>query len=160
MGIQHGILVMGFLENAAAIGRWEPELAKDHIRALFDYQTEEGMIPDFVSRIKYINNLRDTKPPLASWAVEEIYDADGDLAFVEEMFDRLLRYHNWWYAYRDVDQNGLCEYGATDGTLQAAAWESGMDNAVRFDSTEMLKGGVAESLVNESGKCGFEYLFV
>ena len=125
---------------AAAIGHWEPELAKDHVRALFDYQTEEGMIPDFVSRIKYINNLRDTKPPLASWAVEEIYDADGDLAFVEEMFDRLLRYHNWWYAYRDVDQNGLCEYGATDGTLQAAAWESGMDNAVRFDSTEMLKG--------------------
>ncbi|MFR7879782.1 MAG: MGH1-like glycoside hydrolase domain-containing protein, partial [Butyricimonas paravirosa] len=47
---------------AAAIGHWEPELAKDHVRALFDYQTEEGMIPDFVSRIKYINNLRDTKP--------------------------------------------------------------------------------------------------
>ena len=125
---------------AAGVCRWEPELAKSHIRALFDYQTEEGMIPDFVSRIKYINNLRDTKPPLASWAVNEIYEADGDLAFVGEMFDRLLKYHRWWYAYRDIDGDGLCEYGSTDGTLKAAAWESGMDNAVRFDSVGMLKG--------------------
>ena len=71
-----GLGILGRLLRRSGVGR--PELAKDHVRALFDYQTEEGMIPDFVSRIKYINNLRDTKPPLASWAVEEIYDADGD----------------------------------------------------------------------------------
>ena len=39
----------------------------------------------------------------------------------------------------DHDRDGLCEYGSTDGTLIAAAWESGMDNAIRFDSTKMLK---------------------
>ena len=33
----------------------------------------------------------------------------------------------------------MCEYGATDGTLEAAAWESGMDNAIRFDGAVMLK---------------------
>ena len=47
--------------------------------------------------------------------------------------------HQWWYAERDHDHNGICEYGSTDGTLIAAAWESGMDNGVRFDDTRMLK---------------------
>ncbi len=124
---------------AAGITSFDPELAKDHIRALFDYQLENGMIPDFVSRKKEYNNLRDTKPPLASWAVGVIFDSDGDLEFVREMYEKLVRYHRWWYSERDHDHNGVCEYGSTDGTLVAAAWESGMDNAVRFDSTRMLK---------------------
>lgn len=40
---------------------------------------------------------------------------------------------------RDHNRNGICEFGSTDGTLEAAAWESGMDNAIRFDNTKMLK---------------------
>ena len=55
------------------------------------------------------------------------------------IFDKLYRFHQWWYAERDHDHNGICEYGSTDGTLIAAAWESGMDNGVRFDDTRMLK---------------------
>ncbi|MWM54262.1 MGH1-like glycoside hydrolase domain-containing protein, partial [Escherichia coli] len=43
--------------------------------------------------------------------------------------------------HRDNDKNGIAEYGGTIDTkndglkeiLMAAAWESGMDNAVRFD---------------------------
>ena len=46
---------------------------------------------------------------------------------------KLKQYHNWWYRDRDHDQDGICEYGSTDGSLIAAMWESGMDNAVRFD---------------------------
>ena len=68
-----------------------------------------------------------------------IYRQTQDRAFVAEMFDKLLRYHRWWYADRDHDHNGLAEYGSTDGTRQAAGWESGMDNAVRFDDATMLK---------------------
>lgn len=124
---------------AVGIASFDPELAKEHIRALFDYQEENGMIPDFVSRKKEYNNRRDTKPPLASWAVGRIFEEDGDVKFVEEMYGKLVKYHRWWYQERDHDRNGLCEYGSTDGTLVAAAWESGMDNAVRFDSTRMLK---------------------
>jgi putative isomerase len=33
----------------------------------------------------------------------------------------------------------LCEYGSTDGSLIAAKWESGMDNAVRFDKRQMIQ---------------------
>ena len=87
------------------------------------------------------NNWRDTKPPLAGWAVWRIYEKTRDKVFLEEMYSKLVQYHKWWYTYRDHDQNGLCEYGSTDGTLEAAGWESGMDNAVRFDDARMMQNG-------------------
>jgi putative isomerase len=51
----------------------------------------------------------------------------------------MKKYHYWWYNKRDHDQDGLCEYGSTDGSLIAAKWESGMDNAIRFDDSKILK---------------------
>lgn len=138
-------------KHAAACARFFPELGKDNIRAMFDYQDQEGMIADCVFITSASNNYRDTKPPLAAWAVWEIYKHTGDKAFVAEMLPKLMKYHQWWYANRDHDRNGLCEFGSTDGTRQAAAWESGMDNAVRYDSTRMLKNNSkAWSLDQES----------
>ena len=122
-----------------ALTRFDPELAKDQLRVMFDYQDDMGMVPDVIYRNKAWNNWRDTKPPLSAWAVWKIYESDQDLSFLKEMFPKLQRYHQWWYQYRDHDKNGLCEYGSTDGTRIAAAWESGMDNAVRFDDAVMLK---------------------
>lgn len=55
-----------------------------------------------------------------------------------------MAYYKWWYNKRDHNRNGMCEYGSTDGTLEAAAWESGMDNAIRFDDAKMLKNDGAE----------------
>ena len=126
-------------KHASATALFHPELAKNEVRALFDYQAPDGMIPDFVSYHKKGINWRDTKPPLAAWAVMNIYEATADREFVAEMFDKLYAYHQWWYTHRDHDGNGICEYGSADGTLVAAAWESGMDNGVRFDETEMLR---------------------
>lgn len=138
-------------KHAAALARFAPDLAKDQVRAMFDYQDEHGMVADVIYADKAENNWRDTKPPLAAWAVREIYRATGDQSFVREMYPKLLRYHRWWYANRDHDRDGLAEYGSTDGTRIAAAWESGMDNAVRFDDAKMLKNAEgAWSLDQES----------
>ncbi len=126
-------------KHAVALSRVAPELAKEQIRAMFDFQLADGMIPDKVGRDSRGNNRRDSKPPLATWAVLAVYRATGDTQFVAEMFDKLLRYHQWWYRDRDHDHDGLAEYGATDGTREAAGWESGMDNAVRFDSATVIQ---------------------
>lgn len=126
-------------KQAVALVRFNPELAKSNLRSMFQYQDDMGMVADCVYFDPKENNWRDTKAPLASWAVLEIYKATSDLEFVKEMYPKLVKYHKWWYQYRDHNQNGLCEYGSTDGTLIAAKWESGMDNAVRFDDTKMLK---------------------
>ncbi len=128
-------------KEAVAAVRFEPELAKESIHSMFDFQDEYGMVADCVYTNSKENNWRNTKAPLASWAVWEIYDQTNDKEFVKELFPKLIKYYNWWFEYRDSDKNGICEYGSTDGTVLAAKWESGMDNAVRFDSTQVIKIG-------------------
>ena len=65
------------------------------------------------------------------------------------MFPKLEKYHSWWYTYRDIDQNGWCEFGSCDASLTAAKWESGMDNAVRFDSAAMLTHTSGQASLNQ-----------
>ena len=129
---------------SAALAKFDPELAKDNIRAMFDYQQPDGMIIDCIYTDPAENNARNSKPPLVSWAVDEIFTHTNDTAFISEMYPQLMAYYKWWYNKRDHNRNGMCEYGSTDGTLEAAAWESGMDNAIRFDDAKMLKNNGAE----------------
>ncbi|QTE95145.1 MGH1-like glycoside hydrolase domain-containing protein [Shewanella algae] len=165
----NGLWAWDSWKQAVALARVEPWLAKSNVRAMFDYQFDEqdpvrpqdaGSMPDAV----FYNqdaarggdggnwNERNGKPPLAAWAVWEIYLQDGDKAFVAELYPRLMALHAWWYRNRDHDGNGLAEYGANlhplhgepgslnrDAIIQAAAWESGMDNAPRFDADNSLK---------------------
>ncbi len=138
-------------KHAVALATFAPEIAKDQIRVMFDWQDAAGMVPDVIYADKSENNNRDTKPPLAAWAVWSVFSADGDREFLKEMYPLLVKYHQWWYNDRDVNNNGLCEYGSTDGTIVAARWESGMDNAIRFDSTKMLQSSpTAWSMDQES----------
>ncbi|MEH7888913.1 MGH1-like glycoside hydrolase domain-containing protein [Elizabethkingia meningoseptica] len=138
-------------KQAVGLSYFNIPLAKSNIRSMFDYMDEHGMVADCVYTDKKENNWRDTKPPLAAWAVWKVYEQSKDIAFVKEMYPKLVKYHQWWYANRDHDANKLCEYGSTDGTRVAAAWESGMDNAVRFDDAVLLKNNnYAWSLNQES----------
>lgn len=163
-------------KQAVGVAHFNGDLAKNNIKALFDYQIQPndlvrpqdaGTIIDCI----FYNvgperggdggnwNERNSKPALAAWSVYNVYLQTGDKAFLEEMYPKLVAYHNWWYTNRDVDQNGIAEYGgmvhdahyqwdengniATDengnplfdpeAVIEAAAWESGMDNATRFD---------------------------
>lgn len=149
----HGFWAWDSWKHAAAVVNYNPELAKNQMRALFDYQEPNGFIPDCIYRNNDIeeNNYRNTKSPLAAWAIWTIYEKTKDADFLKEFYPKLKSYHNWWYKERDHDQDGLCEFGSTDGTLIAGKWESGMDNAVRFDNTKILKNGDhAYSLDQES----------
>lgn len=146
-------------KQAAGLATFFPQLAKDNVRSMFDYQDDHGMVADCIYADKRENNWRDTKPPLAAWAVWEIYLHTKDKSFVKEMLPKLIAYHEWWYANRDHDRNGLCEYGATDGTRIAAAWESGMDNAVRFDSAVMLQNNSSAWSLNQESVDLNTYLY-
>jgi len=126
-------------KHAVALAHFAPKLAKDQIRAMFDYQDANGMVIDCIFANKKENNPRDTKPPLAAWALMEIFQQTSDTAFVKEMYPKLEKYYNWWFKNRDHDKNGICEFGSIDETTEAAKWESGMDNAVRFDDAVMFQ---------------------
>ncbi|MFF8714624.1 trehalase family glycosidase [Streptomyces sp. NPDC015184] len=151
-----GIWAWDTWKQAVGTARFAPGLAESQIRAMFDWQVrpdsatrpqDAGMIPDVIfyndpSRGGGNWNERNSKPPLAAWAVWKVYEKSGNRAFLREMYPKLAAYQSWWYRNRDHDRDGLAEYGATvdaanDSPEQqrlAAAWESGMDNAPRFDA--------------------------
>ena len=135
----YGVWSWDSWKQAVALSYFHPALAQENVLCMFDYQDEHGMVADCIYTDKGENNWRDTKPPLSAWAVLQIFEQSNDADFVKEIYPKLVKYHQWWYDNRDHDQNGLCEYGSTDGTRVAAAWESGMDNAVRFDNAVMIK---------------------
>ncbi|MGH3240481.1 MAG: MGH1-like glycoside hydrolase domain-containing protein [Spirillospora sp.] len=143
-------------KQAVGVAGFDPALAESQVRSMFDHQVtadsptrpqDAGMIPDVVfyndpARGGGNWNERNSKPPLAAWAVWEVYRRSGDVRFLREMYPKLVAYHDWWYRNRDHDGDGLAEYGATvdpandgpEARRLAAAWESGMDNAPRFDA--------------------------
>lgn len=126
-------------EHAVALAIFNPELAKDQMRTMFDFQTPEGMIIDLVSLYEKDNNRVCSKPPIAGWGTYMVYQRTKDKAFIKEMLPKLMKYHEWRYKYRDHDGNGLCEYGGIDDKVYMGQWESGMDVAVKFHGVKMLK---------------------
>ncbi|GAD74155.1 putative alpha-glucosidase [Vibrio azureus NBRC 104587] len=136
-------------KQAYAMAHFNPDVAMENIRAVFQYQVQEGdalrpwdqgFLLDVVgmnmgkpraeaeNRTEFNDaqtwNERDTKPSLASWAVWEVYSALKNehqreaeaIAFLQEMYPKLVAYHNWWLTARDTNKNGIPEYGATFDT--------------------------------------------
>jgi len=116
-------------KQAYAMAHFNPEVAKDNIRAMFAYQIQaddavrpwdEGYVPDLLAYNLSPErggdggnwNERNTKPSLAAWSVMEVYKTTGDKAWLEEMYPKLVAYHNWWLRNRDHNGNGVPEYGA------------------------------------------------
>lgn len=157
----HGFWAWDSWKHAVGLAYYNVDLAKNQMRAMFDFQSDDGFIVDCIFRDTTIeaHNYRDTKPPLSAWAVSKIYEKDKDADFVKEMYPKVKKYHEWWYNKRDHDQDGLCEYGSTDGTVIAAKWESGMDNAIRFDDSEILKNGESAYSLNQESVDLNAYLY-
>ncbi|OCH06908.1 alpha-glucosidase [Aliivibrio fischeri] len=117
-------------KQAYTMAHFNPEVAKDNIRAMFAYQIQaddavrpwdKGFIPDLVAYNTSPErggdggnwNERNTKPSLAAWAVMEVYKTTEDKAWLEEMYPKLVAYHDWWLRNRDNNGNGVPEYGAS-----------------------------------------------
>ncbi len=130
-------------KQAYAMAHFNPEVAKDNIRAMFAYQIQAddkvrpwdaGFIPDLLAYNTSPErggdggnwNERNTKPSLAAWAVMEVYKTTNDKAWLEEMYPKLVAYHDWWLHNRDNNGNGVPEYGAS------------RDKAHNTDAGEML----------------------
>ena len=148
-------------KHAVGLAFYTVDLAKKQVKLMFEFQNEDGFVADCVYRDTTIenHNYRDTKQPLSAWAVVKIYETDKDINFVKELYPKLKKYHYWWYANRDHDQDGLCEYGSTDGSLVAAKWESGMDNAIRFDDSTIVKNSEGAYSLNQESVDLNAYLY-
>lgn len=105
-----------------------------------------GFVPNY-SGPKGIKSRDRSQPPVGSMMVKEIYKNHPEKWFLEEVFDRLLKWNRWWEQNRDWD-GYLCwgsnpfdpvlddkrEY--TQNEFKAASNESGLDNTPMYDGVE------------------------
>jgi putative isomerase len=119
--------------HALAYRHIDARLAQDQIRIVLDHQREDGMLPDaihdegLVTRLSVPVEEDVTKPPLAAWTVLKLYETSGDLDFLQEVYEPLCRWHNWWLTY-SRNGNGLCEYRHpfSSGLDDSPLWDEGM----------------------------------
>jgi putative isomerase len=120
--------------HALAYRHVDPHLAYDQIRVVLDHQRPDGMIPDAVhdeGTITHLNFPVDadvTKPPLLAWAAWKLYQTLGDREFLDEIYEPIVRWNQWWFEHNDLDGNGLCEYlhPYSSGLDDSPLWDGGM----------------------------------
>lgn len=155
-------------KQAYAMAHFNPDVAKDNIRAMFAYQIQaddavrpwdEGYIPDLLAYNLSPErggdggnwNERNTKPSLAAWAVMEVYKTTTDKAWIEEMYPKLVAYHNWWLRNRDNNGNGVPEYGAAVDKAHNTPLGEMYFTVVRGDKHETVIGKKALAKVMQQG---------
>ncbi|MBR7133462.1 MAG: hypothetical protein IKD04_08010 [Clostridia bacterium] len=120
--------------HAVGVSRWDTELAKENIIGFFEFQKENGMLPDVIFESgKRVDTL--SKPPVFAWATEVVYKRDRELAFLKQMYPKLVLNTEWWEKERCSE--GLFRYDASEPEsedyLKRVKWESGWDNSPRWD---------------------------
>lgn len=153
----NGIWAWDSWKHAAALSYFNEELAKNVVRSMFDYQIkkndvvrpiDEGMVIDsiFYNTIPERGgdgsnwNERNGKPPLSVWAVWQIYEKnEEDLDFLKEMYEKLSKFHRWWFTNRDCNENGVAEYGGTTHPLHNDV-QGRMKYSIKTNNSSLISG--------------------
>jgi putative isomerase len=120
--------------HALAYRHIDKHLAQDQLRILLDHQREDGMIPDavhdegVVTHLDYPVDADVTKPPLLAWAIWKLYELDGDREFLNEVYEPVVRWNQWWFEHNDTNGDGICEYlhPYSSGLDDSPLWDDGM----------------------------------
>jgi hypothetical protein len=117
------------------------------VRAILLAQTETGVVPNIASGSSTTPDR--SQPPVGSYAVWKDYQRSQDRELLEWSYPRLKKWHDWWLhdrgdgqPWRDGNRDGLLEWGSDRGStssgggrgfMQAAKWETGMDDSPMYD---------------------------
>ncbi|WP_248910820.1 amylo-alpha-1,6-glucosidase [Halocatena marina] len=96
--------------NALAISGIHPQLAWDQLMLPFEYQTPHGSVPDTINDSEITWNF--VKPPVEGWTLSWIMERMDWIGCEElgEIYEPLQRWTNWWFNYRDDDDDGIPQY--------------------------------------------------
>jgi glycogen debranching enzyme len=123
-------------------GFFSRDLAYGNVIEMLRESTPAGFVPNYASG-RGIESFDRSEPPVGSLVVHDLYRRFGDRWFLEAAYPQLLSWNRWWNEHRRVD--GYLVWGSdpTDenhrrddpevDTLQAAKFESGLDNSPMFD---------------------------
>jgi putative isomerase len=103
--------------------------------------TPDGFIPNYQSPFGNTSWDR-SQPPIGSTVILDIYKKYKEKWLLDEVYNELLTWNRWWPKNRDV--NGYLCWGSNNVSdtlksidkhdLQAAKFESGLDNSPMYDS--------------------------
>ena len=119
--------------NALAMAHADPELAFNQLQLFFDHQEPHGMIPDMITDLEAIYCFN--KPPIQGWTIRKLADRLGvkkTLPYIKDLYRPVHDLTDWWYAQRDFDGDGMCQYHHGN--------DSGWDNATVFDQGYPTEG--------------------
>jgi hypothetical protein len=131
--------------HCVAFALIDPEFAKEQLwLMLFEqFQHPNGQIP------AYEWEFSDLNPPVHAWACWRVYNMDrirageGDRAWLEKCFHKLLINFAWWINKVDSEGNNVFEGGFL-----------GLDNITVIDRSQKLPGGVVLEQSDATGWMG------
>ncbi|MBX9976268.1 amylo-alpha-1,6-glucosidase [Cytobacillus firmus] len=141
--------------NAMALIKNQPQLAWDQYCLFFDLQDESGALPDFSNDQYSLWNC--CKPPIHGWTLKWMMDRSDWISEdrLAEVYQPLAKWTDWWFRYRDHDQDGIPQYNHGN--------DSGWDNSTVFCEGKpvetpdlsaflIIQMDVLESIANKLGK--------
>ncbi|MBE5803172.1 MAG: hypothetical protein E7316_01500 [Clostridiales bacterium] len=127
------------------------ELAYSNLREILNEQTAAGFVPNLAYATGQVSADR-SQPPVGSAMLLETYRVFREKWIVEEMYDGLLRWNQWFAGHRMNPDGALCWgseeipvlYGnrwESEGVhdTYGAALESGLDNSPMYDDVPFNK---------------------
>lgn len=110
--------------NAMALTRWNLPLAWDQLMVFIDRQDESGVFPDFINDRYALWNC--CKPPIHGWTLGWMLARNDDVTdeMLTAIYEPLCRWTDWWFRYRDDDQDGIPQYNH--------GYDCGWDNSTVF----------------------------
>jgi putative isomerase len=137
-----GVWLDDILYHALMAGMFDAEVARENLRAVFAGATEAGNLPCLLTgRDSWIDR---SQPPIGAFICWMLYQRLGDLGLLREAWPVLRANHDWWWATRDGNGDGMVEYGTSPvggglyrGTKLAAKDESSMDNSPTHDEAQL-----------------------
>lgn len=123
--------------HALAYRNIDKKLAQDHVRIVLDHQRADGMIPDAIHDEGAVFEFplpktgeiaQVTKPPLIAWAALKVFDAFPDVDFLQEIYEPITRWNDWWFSKNDDDDDGIVQYNHPyiGGSDDSPLWDDGM----------------------------------
>jgi glycogen debranching enzyme len=122
----------------AIIWRWiDPQKAQEELLSLASRQVEDGPDAGMIPHCNYWRNDADwlwrqperssiTHPPLLAVAADLVVEHSHDLGFLAQVYEKVVKYHDWFDRRRDPDRDGL--------VCIIHPWEAGGDAPPRWDS--------------------------
>ena len=124
-----------FTANLAAVA--DPAVARNTVRAILSYQSQDGLVPNFAHWVAPASMDR-SQPPVGSLCVWKMHQRfPDDREFLAEVYPKLVLWHDWWPKHRDGKHDGLLEWGSSTGVFQDAQYETGWDDNLQYAKGDM-----------------------